>query len=163
VKVDPGGLETTLVLLKPDAIERALVGRIIERFERKGLQIVGMKMLRLPREEVERHYAVHRGKDFYEPLVRYMSGHPVIALALRGKDAVRIVRTLVGATFGSQAAPGTVRGDFALSNRFNLVHASDSPEAARAELALYFAPGEVHDYAPANFVWTYDTSTGEIV
>jgi len=92
-----------------------------------------------------------------------MSGHPVIALALRGKDAVRIVRAMVGATFGSQAAPGTVRGDFALSNRFNLVHASDSPEAARAELALYFAPDEVHDYAPANFVWTYDTSTGEIV
>ena len=160
---DPSALETTLVLLKPDALERGLVGEIIGRFERKGLQIVGVKMLRIPRERAERQYAAHRGKPFYEPLVRYMSGHPVIALALRGKDAVRIVRALVGATFGSQAEPGTLRGDLAVSNRFNLVHASDSPEAARAELAIYFAPDEVFDVRPALFGWTYDISTGEIV
>ena len=161
--IDLNALETTLLILKPDAIERTLVGTIIGRFERKGLQIVGVKMLLIPREQAEKQYAAHRGKDFYEPLVRYMSSHPVIALALRGKDAVRVARTMVGATFGGQADPGTIRGDLALSNRFNLVHAADSPEAAAEELAIYFRPEEIFDYSPADLGWVYDTSTGEFV
>ncbi len=160
---DASKLETTLVLLKPDAVQRRLIGPILERFELKGLQFVGMKMLRIPREQCERQYAAHKGKDFYEPLVRYMSSSPVVALAIRGKDAVRIVRAMIGATFGSQAAPGTIRGDFAVSNRFNLVHASDSPEAAQRELAIYFGPDEIFADATADMGWVYDVSTGTIV
>ena len=156
-------METTLVLLKPDALERRLTGEIVQRFERKGLQVVGMKMLQVPRAQAEKQYAAHEGKDFYEPLVRYMSNHPVIAMALRGKDAVRIVRAMTGATFGSQAAPGTIRGDLALSNRFNLIHASDSPEAAKRELAIYFQPDEIFDIPQSDLDWVYDTSTGDLV
>jgi len=155
--------ETTLVMLKPDAVHRRLVGKILARFEEKGLQLVGLKMVVLPREVVEEHYAVHRGKDFYEPLVRFMSEKPLVLLALRGKDAVRIVRNLVGATFGSQAAPGTIRGDYAVSNRFNLVHAADSPQTAARELALFFKPGEVIDYKCSDLGWLYDLSTGSVV
>jgi nucleoside-diphosphate kinase len=161
--IDARGLETTLVLLKPDAVQRRLVGPILQRFEQKGLQFVGMKMVRIPRAQCEEQYAAHKGKDFYDPLVNYMSSSPVIALAIRGKDAVRIVRAMVGATFGSQAAPGTVRGDFAISNRFNLVHASDSPASAGREIAIYFRPDEVSDDLPSDMAWVYDVSTGTIV
>ena len=157
------GLETTLVIIKPDAIQRKLVGRILSRFEDRGFQIVGAKMMQIARETAERHYAEHKGKPFYEPLVRYMSGWPVIVMAVRGKGAVGIVRAMMGETFGSRSAPGTIRGDFALSNRFNLVHGSDSPETAERELALFFKPEELHEYRPADMDWVYDISTGEIV
>ena len=157
------GLETTLVIIKPDAIQRKLVGRILTRFEERGFQIVGLKMMRIPRETAEHHYAEHKGKPFYEPLVRYMSGWPVIVIALRGKGAISIVRAMMGETFGSRSAPGTIRGDFALSNRFNLVHGSDSAESANRELALFFQPEELHEYRAADMDWVYDVSTGEIV
>ena len=156
-------IETTLVILKPDALQRRLIGKIIARFEEKGFHIIGMKMAQIPRGTAEKHYGEHQGEDFYEPLVRYMTEWPVIVVAVRGKDAVRIVRAMMGKTFGSQADPGTIRGDLALSNRFNLVHGSDSPESARRELAIFFREEELFEYEAADMAWVYDLSTGDVV
>jgi nucleoside-diphosphate kinase len=156
-------LERTLVMLKPDAVARGLIGRVLQRFEEKGLKLVGLKMARLDESLVRRQYALHQEKYFYEPLVRYMSGGPVVLAVLEGKGAVAVVRGLMGPTFGPDAPPGTIRGDFGMSKRFNLVHGSDSPQAAAQEIALFFAPSELQDYDAAAFNWTYDTSTGEIV
>jgi len=153
-------VETTLVLVKPDGVQRRLVGRILDRFEQKGLQVVALKMALLPRSLLERHYGAHRGKPFYEGLVTYMASSPVVAIALRGKSAVAVVRKMMGATFGSKAEPGTIRGDFAISDGFNLVHGSDSPESAGKELALFFQPGEVLDWSAGDREWVYDVSDG---
>ncbi len=152
-------METSLILIKPDGVQRRLVGRILTRFEEKGLQIVGAKLMLIPMATAEAHYAPHRGKPFYPGLVQYMTSSPVLALALRGKSAVAVVRKLLGATFGSKAEAGTIRGDFAISDGFNLVHASDAPESAERELALFFAPGEVLDYPMVDTTWVYDTSS----
>jgi nucleoside-diphosphate kinase len=152
-------VETTLVLIKPDGVQRRLVGRILSRFEEKGLQIVGLRLARLDRPLLERHYAAHRGKPFYEGLVTYMASSPVVALALRGRNAVAVVRKMMGATFGSKAEPGTIRGDLAISDGFNLVHGSDSAEAAAKELDLFFG-GAVVDWDPADLAWVYDVSDG---
>ncbi len=149
-------METTLLILKPDALQRRLAGRILARFEEKGLQIVGLKMAHLRRELVEEHYAPHRGKPFYENLVRYMTSNPVILVAARGRNAVRVCRSLLGATFGYDAAPGTIRGDFGISKSMNLVHASDSPESAERELGLFFQGYEIFDSRPADLEWIYD-------
>lgn len=151
-------MERTLLLLKPDAVQRRLVGAILQRLERKGLDIVGLKMMRLTRAEAARHYAEHRGKEFYEPLVRFLASGPVVAVAVEGQDAVRVVRALVGATFSTDAAPGTIRGDFGMSRRFNLVHASDSPASARRELGLFFKRGELVRRRPVDAGWVYDLS-----
>jgi nucleoside-diphosphate kinase len=152
-------METTLVLVKPDGVQRRLVGRIVARFEEKGLQIVGLRLLRLQRGLLEKHYAAHRGKPFYEGLVTYMASSPVVAVALRGKSAIAVVRKMMGATFGSKAEPGTVRGDFAISDGFNLVHGSDSPEAATKEIDLFFG-GELVEWTPGDTEWVYDSSDG---
>ncbi len=149
-------METTLIILKPDAVQRRLVGRIIARFEAKGLVLAGMKMAHLKRELVEEHYAPHRGKPFYEGLVRYMTSHPVILLALRGRNAVDVARRLMGKTFGYEADPGTIRGDFGISKSMNLVHGSDSLESARRELGLFFQGFEVFDTEPVELEWLYD-------
>ncbi len=154
-------METTLIILKPDAVQRGLCGRIIDRFERKGLQIVGMKMMRISRQLAETHYQPHRGKPFYEGLVRFMTSSPVIVMALAGKDAIAIARKLMGATFGSKAEPGTIRGDFGMSNAFNLVHGSDSPESAARELALFFKPEELIEWTATIGGWVYDLSKGQ--
>ncbi len=156
-------METTLIILKPDAIQRRLTGRIIARFEDKGFQIVGMKLARLPEATLRAHYAAHQGKPFYEPLVRYMSSQPVLLLAVRAKNAIAIARAMMGKTFGCDAAPGTIRGDYAVSNRFNLIHGSDSPEAAAKEISLFFGPGEIHETPDSQEPWIYDMSTGERV
>jgi nucleoside-diphosphate kinase len=156
-------LERTLVILKPDAVQRGFIGRILARFEAKGLRLVALKMVRLGRAAAERQYAVHKGKPFYEPLVRFMTSGPSVLACLEGKGAVAAVRKMLGATFGPDADPGTVRGDFGVSNRFNLVHASDSPEAAESEIALFFKPRELLDWQPADWNWRYDFSTGECV
>ncbi len=153
-------METTLIILKPDAVQRGLTGRIISRFEDKGLQIVGMKMMQISPELAQRHYEAHKGKPFYEGLVRFMTSSPVVVLAVRGVGAIAISRAMMGATFGSKAAPGTIRGDFGVSNSFNLIHGSDSPEAAERELNLFFAPGEILEYARAGDVWVYDMTGG---
>jgi len=153
-------METTLVLVKPDGVQRRLVGRILGRFEEKGLQIVGLRLMSLSTELLEKHYEAHRSKPFYPGLVEYMASSPVVAVALRGKGAIAVVRKMMGATFGSKAEPGTIRGDFAVSDGFNLVHGSDSPESAARELELYFAPGGVEEWTPGDIAWVYDVSDG---
>jgi len=137
-----GGAETerTLVLIKPDAVRRGLVGEVLSRFERKGLVIEALTLRTMDAELADRHYAEHLAKPFYPPLKEFMTGGQLVALVLSGDRAVEVVRTLTGATDGRAAAAGTVRGDLSLSNRENLVHASDSPESAKRELALWF-PG----------------------
>jgi nucleoside-diphosphate kinase len=138
--------ERTLVLVKPDGVQRQLVGRIIARFEERGLKIVGLKLVRVDRELAERHYAVHEGKPFYDALVAFIIAGPLVAIALEGPGAVRVVRAMVGATMPDEAAPGTIRGDFAVKARKNLIHASDGPETAAAEMALWFRPEELLSY-----------------
>ncbi len=150
-------MERTLVLLKPDAIERGLVGRILNRFEEKGLKLVAMKMRVFPEKLLREHYAVHAGRPFYEGLVRYMSSGPVVALALEGRNAIGVVRALLGKTDGAESPPGTIRGDFGLSRSHNLVHGSDSAESADKELKLWFAQaGELFDWTPSAEAWVYD-------
>jgi len=153
-------MERTLIILKPDAIQRGLMGKIITRFEEKGLQVVGAKMVLISPELAEKHYAVHKGKPFYDSLVRFMTSSPVLALALQGKGVIDIARKMMGATFGFKAEPGTIRGDMGVSSSFNLIHGSDSPESAKNELALWFKPDELITYDMANRVWTYDFSSG---
>ncbi len=154
-------METTLIILKPDAVQRGLMGRILGRFEDKGLQIVGCKLMRISQELAARHYEAHREKPFYPGLVKFMTSQPVLVLAVRGNGAIDVCRKMMGATFGSKAEPGTIRGDFGVSNSFNLIHGSDSPEAAERELGLFFAPGEVLSYERAVEGWVYDLSGGK--
>ncbi|MEL6328779.1 MAG: nucleoside-diphosphate kinase [Planctomycetota bacterium] len=153
-------METTLIILKPDAVQRGLSGRIISRFEDKGLQIVGMKMMTISQDLASTHYKDHQGKPFYDGLVRFMTSSPVVVMALRGVGAISICRNMMGATFGSKADAGTIRGDFGVSNSFNLIHGSDSPEAAERELGLFFASGEVQPFDRAIEGWVYDLSSG---
>ena len=131
-------MERTLIILKPDAVQRGLCGQILTRFEQKGLQIVGMKFMKLPAQLVETHYEPHRGKPFYAGLVKFMTSSPVVVLALAGKDSIAISRKMMGATFGSKAEPGTIRGDLATITRENLIHGSDSPESVEREIAIFF-------------------------
>ena len=154
-------METTLIILKPDAVQRGLMGRILSRFEDKGLQVVGCKLMQISQQLAATHYESHKGKPFYDGLVRFMTSSPVLVLALRGNGAIAISRNMMGATFGSKAAPGTIRGDFGVSNSFNLIHGSDSPEAAERELKLFFRPEEVLSWMRAGEVWVYDMSAGK--
>jgi nucleoside-diphosphate kinase len=138
--------ERTLVLVKPDGVQRLLVGRIVARFEERGLKLVGLKLVRVDRAFAERHYAVHRGKPFFEGLLDFITSGPLVAIALEGPNAIAIVRAMVGATRPHEAAPGSIRGDLAVETAQNLVHASDSAETAASELALWFAPDELLAY-----------------
>ena len=154
-------MERTLIIFKPDAVQRGLCGQILSRFENKGLQIAGLKFTRIPAQTAETHYAPHKGKPFYEGLVKFMTSSPVVVVALQGKDAITIARKMMGATFGSKAEPGTIRGDFGVSNSFNLIHGSDSPEAAQKELGLFFKPEELITWTPAIQQWVYDMAKGQ--
>ena len=138
--------ERTLVLIKPDGVQRQLVGRILGRFEERGLKIVGLKLVAVDRALAESHYAVHRERPFFDGLVAFITSSPLVAVALEGPDAIGMVRSMVGATRPHEAAPGTIRGDLAMETAQNLVHASDSPETAVAELALWFRPDELLSY-----------------
>ena len=138
--------ERTLVLLKPDAVQRQLVGPLLGRFEARGLKIVGLKLVAVSRELAERHYAVHREKPFFGGLVAFITSSPLVAVALESPNAIALVRAMVGATRPHEAAPGTIRGDLAIETAQNLVHASDGPETATAELALWFKPEELLAY-----------------
>jgi len=150
-------VERTLVLFKPDAVQRGLVGRLISRFEEKGLKLVGLKMRRFSEAHLRRHYEVHKDRPFFEGLVAFMGSSPVVALALEGKNAITVVRTLVGATDSAKSAPGTIRGDFGLSFSHNLVHASDGADTAASELELWFGDdGELVDWTPSAEAWVYD-------
>ncbi len=147
-------MERTLILFKPDCVQRRLVGRILARFEDKGFKIVGMKMLQVTPELAKRHYAEHVDKPFYPSLEKYITGSPLVAAVLEGLDAIRVVREMLGATSGLKAQAGTIRGDFSLSRQMNLVHASDGPEAAKREIELYFRPEELFDYPLALEPWS---------
>lgn len=138
--------ERTLVLVKPDGVQRLLAGRLIARFEERGLKIVGLKLMKVDRTLAERHYAVHREKPFFRGLVDFITSSPLVAMALEGPNAISVVRTMVGATRPNEAAPGTIRGDFALETAQNLIHASDGPETAATELGLWFGDGELLSY-----------------
>jgi len=155
--------ERTLILIKPDAVQRRLAGRILARFEQKGLTIVALKMMQVSEELARRHYAAHEGKEFYEPLVRFITASPIIACVLEGVDAIATARRMMGATFGRDAAPGTIRGDFGMSRRYNLVHGSDSPESAEFEIGLYFSPDEIMRPRPIDLPWVYDLNGPEPV
>jgi len=148
-------VERTLIILKPDAIQRRLVGRLIQRFEDKGLIIAGMKLMQIARELAEQHYAPHKEKPFYPGLIDYITAGPVNVMVLQGDRCIEMARTLMGKTFGYEAAPGTIRGDFGASRSYNLVHGSDSPESAAAEIALYFRDDELLDYAPEGSNWVF--------
>ncbi|MBC02372.1 MAG: nucleoside-diphosphate kinase [Phycisphaerae bacterium] len=154
-------METTLIILKPDAVQRGIMGRIISRFEDKGLQVVGAKFTQISQDLAARHYADHKEKPFYAGLVSFMTSSPVLVLALRGNGAIAVCRSMMGATFGFKADAGTIRGDFGVSSSFNLIHGSDSPEAATRELELFFNDGEVLDWTPAIQSWVYDMSSGD--
>jgi len=138
--------ERTLVLVKPDGVQRQLAGRILTRFEERGLKIVGLKLVRLDRDLAERHYAVHREKPFFAGLVDFITSGPIVAIALEGPNAIANVRMMIGSTRPNEAAPGTIRGDYALETAQNLVHASDGPETAESELAMWFRDGELLTY-----------------
>ncbi len=140
-------LQRSLVLLKPDCVERRLMGQVISRFEAKGLNIVGMKMLRVSPELSKQHYAEHVAKPFYRSLEEFITSAPIVALAVEGLEAIQMIRDMLGATNGIKAAPGTIRGDLSSSRQMNLVHASDSPESAARELSLYFKPNEFCEHA----------------
>jgi len=146
-------MQRTLILLKPDCVQRRLVGSILQRFEQKGLRLVGLKFLQASRDLAEKHYAVHKGKPFYESLLSFLSAGPTVAVVLEGREAVAAARNLMGATDGVKAPPGTIRGDFALSVQNNLVHGSDSPENAAVEIALWFRPEELVAYQPVDGPW----------
>lgn len=146
-------MQQTLILLKPDAVQRRLVGTIIQRFERKGLRLAGLKLVKASRELAEKHYAVHKGKPFYEALLQFLTSGPTVAMVWQGREAVAVARTLMGATDGTKAPPATIRGDFALSVQNNLVHGSDSPENATLEIGLWFQPGELVDFSTCDGAW----------
>ena len=146
-------MERTLVILKPDCVQRRLIGRVLARFEDKGLHMVGMKMLHLDRPLAERLYEVHKGQPFYEPLLTFVTASPCVVLVIEGESAIQVVRGMLGPTAGTEAPPGTIRGDFALSARLNLTHASDSPESAAREVPLFFSATELLDYRIADDHW----------
>ena len=146
-------MERTLVLAKPDAVQRGLIGEIIGRFERKGLKVIAIRLLSVPREMAEEHYAVHAGKPFYPGLVEFITSGPVAAIALEGPDAIAVVRKLVGKTMPGDAEPGTIRGDLGVSGLRNLIHASDAPETARDELELWFGTDALVGYSRDVDAW----------
>ena len=154
-------MEQTPIIFKPDAVQRGLIGRIMSRFEDKGLKIIGAKFMQISPELAAVHYEVHQERPFYAGLVDFMTSSPVMVLALEGVGAIAMCRSMMGATFGSQADAGTIRGDFGVSNSFNLIHGSDSPEAAERELDLFFQEGEILDWNRASEGWIYDLSGEE--
>ncbi|MCY2928239.1 MAG: nucleoside-diphosphate kinase [Planctomycetota bacterium] len=149
-------MERTLVVVKPDGVQRRLVGEVLARLERKGLRLAGLKLTRVTPALAEKMYAEHKGKDFYPPLVDFITASPVVAIVAEGRRAVAIVRTLLGPTNGPEAPGGTIRGDFGMSRRHNLVHGSDSPASAEREIAILFAKDELHDYQIADETWVYE-------
>lgn len=139
-------LERTVVLVKPDAVQRNFIGEIIHRFERKGLHLVGLKMMQLSDEVLDVHYSHHADKPFFADLKKFMQSSPVIAMVWQGPKVIDIVRTMIGPTKGHEAPPGTIRGDFSIEPTYNMIHASDGPETAAAEVERFFKPAELFDY-----------------
>src|SRR3982751_778230 len=143
-------MQRPLILLKPDCVQRRLVGTLLQRFEQKGLRLVGLKFVQASRDLAEKHYAVHKGKPFYDSLLNFLTSGPTVAIVWEGREAVAVARTLMGPTDGTKAGPATIRGDFALAVQNNLIHGSDSVENAQTEIALWFAPTELIAFQPAD-------------
>lgn len=149
-------MERTFVMVKPDGVQRGLVGEILGRFERKGYKVVALKMLRVTRELAERHYGEHRGKPFFEGLVAFITSGPVVAAVLEGRDVIAGVRQMMGPTDPAKAPPGTIRGDFGIDVGRNVVHGSDGPASAAREIALFFTPEELIDWQRTIDTWIYE-------
>ena len=146
-------MQRTLILLKPDCVQRRLVGAIIGRFEQKGLRLAGLKLVQATRQLAEQHYAVHKGKPFYDSLLNFITSGPTVAMVWEGREAIAVARTLMGPTDGTKAPPATIRGDFALSVQNNLVHGSDSEQNAQTEIALWFTPQELVQFQTCDAAW----------
>ena len=149
-------MERTLVIIKPDGVQRGLIGEVITRFERRGLRIAGMKLIHIDDALARRHYAIHEGKPFYEPLIRYITSSPVVVMVLEGNDAIEVVRRTMGATNPTEAAPGTIRADFGLEIGRNLVHGSDGLETAAFEVPLFFNEEEILSYERDFDRWIFE-------
>ncbi|MHA1302443.1 MAG: nucleoside-diphosphate kinase [Candidatus Heimdallarchaeaceae archaeon] len=149
-------MEREFVMIKPDGVQRGLVGEVISRIEQVGLKIIGLKMLQLSKEMAEEHYQVHKGKPFYEGLIEYITSGPVVAMVVEGKEAVKLTRKLVGATNPIDAVPGSIRGDYAIDIGRNIIHAGDSPENAEIEYKIYFSEEEFVQYSKINEKWLYE-------
>ena len=147
--------ERTLIIIKPDGVQRHMAGEIISRFERKGFKLVAAKFMQIAESLARRHYAVHEGKPFFEGVVKYLSSAPVIAMVWEAEGVIDMARKMMGATFGYDAEPGTIRGDFGCSKGYNLIHGSDSPESAEFEIPLYFKSEEIVDYCLSDESWLY--------
>jgi len=152
--------ERTLIIIKPDAVQRHLAGRIITRLESKGLKLVAAKFIQIPEELARRHYAAHKARPFFEPAVKFMTSAPSLLMVWEADGAVEMARKLIGSTFGYDAQPGTIRGDFGCSQRYNLIHGSDSPESAQNEIRLFFTPEEIADYELCDAPWLYSKRIG---
>ncbi len=148
--------ERTFVMIKPDGVERGVIGEVISRLERKGLKIVAMKMLKIEDSLAKEHYAEHKEKPFFDALVSYITSGPVVAMVVEGKNVIKVVRTLVGATNPIEANPGTIRGDFGMDLGRNIIHASDSEKSAQREISLFFNPDEILSYERAIDKWIYE-------
>ena len=150
--------ERTLIIIKPDAVQRQLMGKIISRFETKGLKIVAARFMKISQELARKHYAVHEGKPFFDGVVNFLAASPVMVMVLQAEGVIAMTRKLMGKTFGNEAEPGTIRGDFGACRGYNLVHGSDSPETAEYEIGLYFKPEEIVDYTLAAEDWLYGSN-----
>jgi nucleoside-diphosphate kinase len=148
-------MERTLIIVKPDGVQRGLVGQVLERFERRGLKFAGLKLMRISRDLAGRHYAEHQGKPFYEGLVGFITSSPVVVGVLEGPNAIALTRSMMGATNPANAVPGTIRGDFALVVSNNIIHGSDGPESAAREISLFFTQDELLSYPVATDAWVY--------
>jgi nucleoside-diphosphate kinase len=148
--------ERTFVAVKPDGVERILVGEVVGRFEKRGLKLVGMKLMKVTKEMAEQHYGEHKGKPFYDGLVAYITSGPIVAMALEGKNAVALARQVIGATKPLEAAPGTIRGDLAVEIGRNIVHGSDSPENGTREISIFFKPEEIVEWEGSLNKWIWE-------
>lgn len=150
-------MERTLVIIKPDAVNRSIVGKIVSRFEQKGLKIVGMKMQKLHETKLKEHYGKHKDRHFFDELIKYMSSIPSVLVVLEGKECVDVVRRMTGDTLSRKAVPGTIRGDFSMSIQVNVIHASDSPQEAEKEIQRFFSEDELQHYGKLDFDWVYSS------
>lgn len=149
-------VERTYLMIKPDAVQRGLCGEIVSRFEKKGLKLIAMKFMRIPKEVAEKHYGEHKGKKFYDKLIAYITSGPVLAMVWEGKNAVSVCRTMMGKTDPQESAPGTIRGDYGMDLGVNIIHGSDSPESAAREIGIFFSPEELVEYDRTADRWTYE-------
>jgi len=156
-------MQRTLAIIKPDAVQRRLIGKIISRFEEKGLEIIALKMTTISEDIAKKNYSVHEGEAYFEKLVKFMTSGPVVILVLRGKNAIDVTRRLMGSTSGHEAEPGTIRGDYAISGRFNLIHGSDSVESAEREIHLFFDDTSIMESEKSDLKWIYDLTDEKLV